>query len=174
MFQMAASFYKWLMVPLAVLVLASFSAEKPHPFHVSVTEINHNAADKTLEVSCKIFTDDFEKTLAKKYNTKVDLGKQELHAAMDTLIKKYINSAIVIRPQGRTTAYSYLGFELDKEATYCYFEIPNVPAASKIDVVNTILYDLFDDQMNIMHVTVKGSRKSDKLNYPSKEISFSF
>ena len=30
-----------------------------HPIHVSVTEINHNAADKTLEVSVRIFTDDF-------------------------------------------------------------------------------------------------------------------
>ena len=35
-----------------------------HPFFVSVTEINHNAKDKTIEIACKIFTDDFE-TLSK-------------------------------------------------------------------------------------------------------------
>ena len=34
-----------------------------HPIFVSVTQIDHNATDKTLEISCKIFTDDFEQTL---------------------------------------------------------------------------------------------------------------
>ncbi len=171
---MAASFYKWSIIPVLALVLASFSKPVPHPFHVSVTEINHNAADKTLEVSCKIFTDDFEKALAKKYNTKVDLGRQDLHGAMDSLVKKYVSSAILIRPQGKAVAYNYIGYELDKEAAYCYFEITNVPALTKVDIVNTILFDLFDDQMNIMHVTVKGERKSDKVSYPSKDASFSF
>jgi hypothetical protein len=32
-----------------------------HPFFISVTEINHNSGDKNLEISCKIFTDDFGK-----------------------------------------------------------------------------------------------------------------
>ena len=32
-----------------------------HLVFVSVTEIEHNAKEKTLEISCKIFTDDFEK-----------------------------------------------------------------------------------------------------------------
>jgi hypothetical protein len=35
----------------------------PHPFYVSVTEISQNATDKSLEVSCKFFADDFEQTL---------------------------------------------------------------------------------------------------------------
>jgi hypothetical protein len=43
-----------------------------HPFHVSVVEINHNETDKTLEISCKIFIDDFEKVLAQNYKVKVD------------------------------------------------------------------------------------------------------
>ena len=36
-----------------------------HPFYVSVTEINQNAAEKSLEISCKFFADDFEQTLEK-------------------------------------------------------------------------------------------------------------
>jgi hypothetical protein len=39
-----------------------------------VTEINHNAADQTLEISCKLFTDDFEKVLSKNYKVKADLA----------------------------------------------------------------------------------------------------
>jgi hypothetical protein len=141
---------------------------------VSVTEIHHNAADKTLEVSCKIFTDDFEKALAQKFRARVDLGRADMHAAMDTLVKKYITEVVRIRPGGKAMNYNYLGFELDQEAAYCYFEVPGVSSLQKLDVSNLILYDLFDDQMNIMHVTVNGKRKSDKLSFPARELSFSF
>src|SRR5687768_6597088 len=57
-----------------------------HPFFVSTTEINHNAADKNLEISCRIFTDDFETTLTKAYQSKVDLFKPKDTAAVDRYI----------------------------------------------------------------------------------------
>jgi hypothetical protein len=47
-------------------------------------------------------------------------------------------------------------------------------APKKIDVVNSILYESYDKQMNLMHVTVAGNRQSNRLNYPDKEISFQF
>ncbi len=83
---MASSVYKWLFLPLVSLLMAGRPV--PHPFHVSVIEVNHNAADKTLEISCKIFTDDFEKILAKNYKTKVDLINPADKAPMDSLVKK--------------------------------------------------------------------------------------
>ena len=43
-----------------------------HPFYVSVTEINQNLKEKTLEISCKLFAEDFETTLNKDYKTTVD------------------------------------------------------------------------------------------------------
>ena len=110
---MAASLYKWLVIPLSGLVFTAAAPAIRHPLHVSVTEINHNAADKTLEVSCKIFTDDFERILAKNYKTKVDLGKEEMKAAMDSLVKKYILSHLSLRADNKPVNYSYLGFEIE-------------------------------------------------------------
>ena len=46
--------------------------------------------------------------------------------------------------------------------------------ASTIEITNNIMYDQFDDQVNIMHVIVGGKRKSNKLSYPDKSVSFSF
>ena len=170
----AASFYKWLIIPALIVLLTSFSGAKPHPFHVSVVEIEHNSADKTLEVSCKIFTDDFETTLTKNYNTKVDLTNPPNKAAMDSLVKKYVFSHLSLKVNGRPVAFHYIGFENENEAAYGYVQVDNVPTLSKLDITNTIMYDKFDDQVNIMHVKVNGDRKSTKLNYPDKEASFSF
>ena len=177
---MAASVYKWLFIFLPGLV--SFAGKAPeaesgakkHPFHVSVVEINHNATDKTLEISCKIFTDDFEKVLRQNYNTKADLMNPANVKAMDTLVKKYILSHVAISADGKPVSLSYLGFERENEAVYSYVEVSNISAVKKMDITNKLMQDLFDDQLNIMHVTVGGERKSNKLDYPNTQTSFSF
>ena len=171
---MASSVYKWLVLPLLAIVVSSARLPADHPFHVSVTEINHNSADKTLEISCKIFTDDFERILAKNYNTKVDLINPPDKAKMDSLVKKYVLSHLIVKANGKPVKMNYLGFEHETEAAYSYIEVENIPSLSKLEITNTILYDMFDDQIGIMHITVNGKRKSNKLNYPDKEMSFDF
>ncbi len=184
---MVSSFNKWFFFstfPLLLMIGGEKGLQKvefpvpeaPHPFHVSVVEIEHNANDKTLEISCKIFTDDFETILARNYNAKVDLTNPPAnnHAAMDSLVKKYIYSHLSLKLGGKPAAFNYIGYEVEKEAAYGYIEVANVTAVSKLDITNTVLFDKFDDQVNIMHVKVNGDRKSTKLNYPDKETSFNF
>lgn len=184
---MAASVYKWFNFSLFSLIFF-VGGEKsiqetefllrevggPHPIHISVVEISHNAADKTLEISCKIFTDDFEKILSKKYNAKVDLINPPNKAAMDTLVKKYVLSHLSIKADGKPLSFHYLGFENEGEAAYSYLEVGNIAIVKKLEITINIMHDLFDDQMNIIHVIAGGIRKSTKLDYPEKETILSF
>lgn len=171
---MAASVYKWFAAALFATLLTGARPADEHPFHVSVIEINHNASEKSLEISCKIFTDDFEKVLARNYSSKVDLINPPNKPAMDSLVKKYIFSHLSLKVNGKPVTLSYVGFENENEAAYGYVEVSNIPSVSSISVNTNIMYDQFDDQMNIMHITVNGNRKSTKLNYPEKEASFSY
>ena len=171
---MAASVYKWLIIPVLAVVLTAAKSPRLHPFHVSVVEINHNPADKTLEVSCKIFTDDFEKVLAQNYKTKVDLMNPPNKAPMDSLVKKYIFSHLSLKVNGKPVSFSYVGFENEDAAVFGYVEVDNIASLSKLEINNSLMHDMFDDQVNIMHVIVNGNRKSTKLNYPEKETVFSW
>ena len=180
---MVALFYKWLSVAslhLSVFLwihsvgLPGGVLRKFHPFHVSVTEVNHNATDKTLEISCKIFTDDFSDALAKKYKVKVDLVHPTDKAAMDKIVSDYISNHLQIKTDNKTGALNYVGFEVENEATYVYMQVNDVTTVKKADVTNTILYDLFTDQTEIVHVIVAGNRKSVKVDYPNNEASFQF
>lgn len=171
---MAASVYKWFSIFFLAIGLTAAKPASFHPFHVSVTEIEHNEGDKTLEISCKIFTDDFENILSKNYRTRVDLINPKDKAAMDTLVKKYILSHLTIRANGKPVVMNYLGYENEKEAAYGYIEVSNVTSVSKLEIYNSILHDKFDDQVNIMHVKVKGERKSTKLDYPNKEATLTW
>jgi hypothetical protein len=184
---MAASFYKWLFIPGMALV-ASFSLYKfgnvskfppggvrgGHPFHVSVVEINHNATEKILEVTCKIFTDDFEKALTQNYKTRVDLINPPDRKAMDSLVKKYIFSNLTISTDGRPISFTYLGFEREEESVFSYVQAENISTVNKIDITNKLMYDMFDDQINIMHVIAGGERKSTRLDYPNSHVTINF
>lgn len=166
---MAAIFYKWF---LSFALGALISGD--HPIFVSVTEIGHNAAAKTLEISCKIFTDDFEATLRKNHSTKIDLLNANMRTAMNPLVSDYILKHLTIITDGKRASLTFLGFEQQEEGVISYFEAKNIPAVKKIDVVNNILYDEKPQQMEIIHVMVNGERKSSRLNNPDDRVSFEF
>lgn len=152
----------------------SVKAGTKHPLHVSTTEINFNAKDKTLEVSCRIFSDDFETILAKLYKQKIDLNSANMKTEMDGLIKKYLLSHLQLKANGKGTVLNYIGFEIDREATNIYLEVERIPAIKSVEVNDTILYDLFDDQMSIVHVVKGSTRKSTKILYPEKKFVANF
>lgn len=193
---MAASFYKWLIIlpsflfmnqnprPVSGIALLpgktkfadseTYNEKRVHPFYVCVTEINHNAGDKTLEISCKIFADDFEKVLTQKYKSVVSLAHPKDKATLDKWINQYITGHLTIKTDGKTSQPAYLGFEKEEDAVFCYLQVDNVTAVKKIEVINTMLHDLNNNQINIMHVTVSGSRKSTKLDFPDSVAEFVF
>jgi len=141
-----------------------------HPIHVSTTNIEYNGKDNKLEVICTIFTDDFEAALAKQYHAKTDLSKPEMHKAMDALVKSYLNSNLQIKAGDAAVKLNYLGFEINREATDVYIESDKIPVVRKIEADVSLLHNLFDDQINIVHMIVNGVRKSEKLDYPDKRV----
>ncbi|RYZ18408.1 MAG: hypothetical protein EOO16_22565 [Chitinophagaceae bacterium] len=162
---MAFLSFKWL-----VPVLAAFF----HPMYVSVTEITHNPREKQLEVSCKLFAEDLEDVL-QRATPGLDLSAEPQHARNDKLVAAYMQKNLSLAVDGKAQALHYLGFEKEKEALYCYFEVAGVSAAPhKVDVQNALLYDFSEKQINLVHVTVNGKRQSTKLDYPNKGASFSF
>ncbi|MGQ7853220.1 DUF6702 family protein [Pedobacter sp. WC2501] len=152
----------------------SVKAGIKHPLHVSTTEVNFNAKDKTLEISCKIFSDDFEAILAKLYKQKIDLSNPNMKGTMDELVKKYLLSHLQLKANGKAVAMNYIGFEIDHEATNIYLEVEKVAAIKSVEVNDSILYDMFDDQMSIVHVVKGSTRKSTKILYPEKKFTANF
>jgi hypothetical protein len=142
-----------------------------HPIHVSTTNIEYNKQEGKLEVICTIFTDDFEAALEKQYHTKIDLNKNDMHAAMETLVKKYVAGNLQIKTGAAPLALNYLGFEINKEAVDIYIESDKIPVVKKVDVDVSLMHNLFDDQINIVHITVNGIRRSEKLDYPDRKLS---
>jgi hypothetical protein len=175
---MVSILFKW-SVFLCMVNLPSFSnttvvKEGRHPIFMSVTEIEHNAKDKTLEISCKIFTDDFEKTLRQVYKTSVDLINPKDKAAMNKLVSDYVQKHLSITVDGEKKSLQFIGYERQEEGILSYYQVNNIAAVNKINITNNILYEYKKEQIDIIHVTVAGNRKSTRLNNPEDKCSFEF
>ncbi|MFI5153195.1 MAG: DUF6702 family protein [Chitinophagales bacterium] len=145
-----------------------------HPFYVSVTEINHNAKGKILEISCKIFTNDFEAALEKYSGNKVDLTDPAQNPASGKSIAEYISKHLQLRVDNHPVILQYVGSEHETDATWSYFQVSEVPSVKKLEIIDDLLYESFETEINIIHVTVNAVRQSTKLNNPEKNASFNF
>ena len=159
---------------VGVILFLSASRQKDHPFHVGVVEIEHNAKAQTLELSCKLFTDDFENSLRTRYKVPVDLSSAARQTEMDSLVSRYIREQLVLSVSGKKLVGKYLGFEIDKEAVFAYIEYAGQPQPLQLQADCGLLYEQFDDQINIFHVTVSGKRQSSKLIYPARQLDIRF
>lgn len=145
-----------------------------HPFFVSVVDIQHNNKDAALEISVRVFSDDLEKTLQNFSKSKIDILKPANKAFVDKQLQAYVAGRLKITVDGKPVQFTLLGFEQQMESTWCYFEVTGVPAANKVDVDCSLLYDYEKNQVNIVHVKSKGLQKTYKLDYPQQRASFSF
>jgi hypothetical protein len=175
---MASILFKWSLllslINMPVFLNISGSSAELHPIFMSVTEIEHNAKDKTLEISCKIFTDDFEKTLRQLYKTPVDLINPKDKVAAGKMVSDYVQQHLSVAVNGKKQVLQFIGYEQQEEGILSYYQANNVAAVTKIDVTDNILYEYKKEQIEIIHVTVDGNRKSTRLNNPDDKASFEF
>ena len=180
---MAVTLFKWFLLSCSAFLFsapvnnsdaAGLKETLPHPFYISVTEINHNAKDKTLEISCKVFADDLEQILEKNYKTQLDISSAKDKGNFDRLLPDYMGRHLALSVDGKPVKLTYVGYEKDKESAYCYFQVDNISSLKKLNIINSILHDFNDTQINIIHVTVNGKRQSTKLDYPDTQAGFSF
>ena len=163
--------YKWFFIG-AIWILNSSLVS--HPIYVSVTEIEYNEKETRLEISCKVFTDDFEKALRAAYNTHVDLLKASEKEAMNKLVSDYIEKHLKITVNSKAQKLLFLGFEQDEEGVSSFWEADDVPAIKNITVNDNILYEYQSQQISLVHITVGGKRQSTKLVNPEEKVSWSY
>ena len=158
--------HKWLVMAMLSLF---------HPFFVSMTEFDYDAKDKALDISVRIFTDDFENAL-RKFNpgVKMDILHPADQARMNQFVADYITKHLQLQVNGKPAALSFVGYEQQSESIWSYFEVKGLTGVQKVDVMNNLLHDYSTSQINMMHIKVGEKEQSYKLDYPDNKTTFSF
>lgn len=145
-----------------LLLLPLFAFTVAHKFYVSVTNINYNDKDKSLQITSRIFIDDLEQVLAKRYDLVTELNTPKEDTLVKEYIEKYIKAKFVVSADGTPVAYNFIGKKYDKDVMICYLEVTGVDFSkiSSLSIENEILTDLYDEQQNIVHLKYNGKKKS--------------
>ena len=133
-----------------------------HPFHVSVCEVYYNEKTHSLEISMKIFTDDLELSIQKEGNNEFSLIDANPEKVEKSTIASYLIDKFEIGINGKKIDLDFIGFEFDGNATLCYFEARKIRRIDKIEINNSIITEVFDDQINLTHFQYKEEMKSVK------------
>lgn len=147
---------------LIFLILPLFAFTAVHKFYVSVTNVNYSEKDKAIQITSRIFIDDFEKLLLERYDIVAKLAAANESQIADELIEKYLRAKLVVEIDGKTVSYDFIGKKYDTDVMICYIEIPKIDLAKiqSIQIENEILTDLFDEQQNVVHFKIDGRKKS--------------
>lgn len=122
-----------------------------HPFHVGITEMSYDAKSHTLQISQRLFSDDLENGISSASGQAFDILEAS-QAERDSLVLDYLRHRFYVRQKGKRLPLRYLGSEFEEEALWIYFDIP-VDDTRHLTLHNTLLFNEFDDQQNLVHIT---------------------
>lgn len=130
-----------------------------HPYHVSVCEVVYSKESEAVQITHRIFLDDFEEALT-EFTQLEDFVLLEDSLHSHQAIEQYFRKNFSIVVNGAQSKYTYLGSEVEDDLVWCYLEVTNVASLESIEMVNTVLTEIFDDQKNLVHYKIGGEKKS--------------
>lgn len=169
---MSRKFFLILLLPLTVIFQSFIKVNKEnlHPYHVGSVEISYSSKSKTFEVTGRFFLDDLEDGLGKKYGGTFHFNDEKYKAKLNEALSKYSQEYFKLKTDNKFLKVNYIGYEEDHESVNVYLESEPVSNPKKVEAAVSFLYNLFDDQINIVHIIVNGDRKSEKLIYPNRYL----
>ena len=145
---------------LLLLFIVPFFAFSAHKYYLSLTQIEYNSKNKSVEVIINVFIDDFETALNKIHNKDFQLNtKSELKNA-EEFFKQYLNNNVSFKIDNKPVTYNFIGKEYDGDVIYFYLEISNIETVKDIEVNNKILIEHFPSQQNLVKSKVNKKHKS--------------
>lgn len=156
---------------LGFIIFCGFKAL--HPYHVGALNVEYNSTSKTFEMMGTFFMDDLENSVNKTRKSKVFFNKKNHEELMNKALESWAKSNLSMKVNGQPLKVNFLGFEEDKESVHVYLESVPISSPKSLELGMSMLYNIFDDQLNIIHITINGKRKSHKLRYPKKYLKVS-
>lgn len=161
------------------LILISFifllsTAFALHKFYIGVFQIDYFKEKKSIQITTRLFIDDFEKVLHKKFNKHFYITTKDEVADANTYIEKYLQEKLKIKVNNKIQNFSFLLKEQEDNVLICYLKIKFSDKIKSLEITNNVLIEEFKEQQNLVHLNNNGNKKTllftndnnnQKLNY---------
>jgi hypothetical protein len=127
---------------------------------VSVTQIDYIKEKQTVQITSRIFIDDFEKLIRERYDESVTLAIKNEPVKVNDYIERYLKDKIKIKINKNPATLKFIGKEYEDDIMYCYLEITEVHEINSFEITNHVLYDLYKEQQNVVRTFINSKHKS--------------
>jgi hypothetical protein len=165
---------KSLRVFLLVLVLPFFAFTTMHKYYVSVTQINYIKEKQSVQITSRLFIDDFENVLKQNFDEDIVLVDETNPEMIDDYMARYLKTNIKLIINGKAVTFNFIGKEYEGDIVKCYLEIENVKSIESFQVTNRVLFDLEKNQQNIVKTKINSKNKSVILTFENPKALLKF
>lgn len=127
---------------------------------MAIFQVNYVPEKKMLQITSRIFVDDLNLALEKKYGKKVSLGSEKESVDDQGVLKKYFTENLQIKVNGQSKPVAFLSKELEGDVLICYCRVTDVAKLHSAEITNTLLTHWNSEQQNILHFTAFGNKQT--------------
>jgi hypothetical protein len=151
---------KTVLIAFIGILFCSFSAFEVHKFYMAIFQVNYAPEKKMLQITSRIFMDDLNLALEKKYGKKTNLGLEKETGEDLNLLKKYFNENLIIKVNGQSKPVVFMSKDVEGDVLISYCRVSDVAKLQSAEITNTVLTHWNSEQQNILHCTAFGEKKT--------------
>ena len=145
-----------------------------HKYYLSLTQIEYNKDQNSLEVIINVFMDDIELAINKEYAIDLNLTTKDELKDADVYFHKYLTKNLTFTIDNDIVTHNYIGKEYEGDLVYFYLEIAVKENPKSLEVFNTILLTYFEQQQNIVKFKNDSKRQSKILSKNTNKALLNF
>ena len=142
---------------VAALSAPALRTAAAHPIHMSFTEARYVDGNRTLQLWVRVFANDFAAAAARRSGSR--LGRDSIIDPRVGIIY-LMQSLQLFGPDGRTLNLSPCGVKRMNDMLWFCLMSNKPEGVQKMKMRNTIMTELFSDQVNVVQTMDGGSRAS--------------
>ncbi len=131
-----------------------------HKYYMAIYQVDFVPQKKRIQVTSRIFVDDLNSALEKKFRVKSNIGFTQETPQEEANLKKYLAEKFIIKVNGVTKPMTYLSKELEANVMICYFRISEISKINSLEIENSLLMEWNSDQQNIIQANLNGEKQS--------------
>jgi hypothetical protein len=151
---------KFLKYAMFLLIFVSLSSMAVHKFYTSIYQINYVPQKKMIQITSRIFIDDLNEAIGKRYKTKCNIGTETETPQDEDAMQKYLSEKFILKVNGVSKPISFRSKEIEANVLICYFRITDIPKITKLEIENSALIESFPEQQNIIQANITGEKQS--------------
>lgn len=139
-----------------------------HKFYIAIYQINYVPEKKMLQITSRIFIDDLNTALERKFSIKTHIGEPNETAEDVVLMNRYLFEKFRISINGNIKSMHYNSKELENNIVIGYYSIKDISKIKSIEIRNSALMDVFLEQQNIIQTNINSKKESLLLTSESR------